>query len=280
MPESSENKAPIPKVLEISESMALVELAKDNGAKTKEYIGEIDNRSYPVYEFATYDPQEGLFINGQNNKSEFLSLSDLIKLKHGFGYLSVKEFLGNKELQLTDRAFDYIFNKAANEWHNIQRLIVEIVRAFNLDWREIEDMDNVRRSAHDLLAQYYRPWDFISVLLDYLQEKAGRELSEKQANELKNYLDGVKKIGLFSSDPETRKQAIVDYFYLLARVNNWDLSDVDKIRQVFARMPLYIVERLLKEYKHNPGPRFSSNLLVACKQEIEENGNEYNLRDY
>lgn len=259
--EDEKQEQPKKKVLKLSE-MAL--------SVSGEYVGECGNSSYRDRKDAfEYVPGTGLLIKGTRGEA-LLSPDDLVALYHDFGHVAVKDFFRKDERFFSGDQFMARQSEFFRSMQDVLRAVLEMARALGVKLRGgVEmDADMAVKQAYDENPQF-SPNDLIRALIEEMKRQLRFCFEEDEARGKGKQLDVLSKMHILDLDPENRRAAVPDYFYLWARVKGIDISDSSKIREnAFGDFPFY--NELLDEYRRQQDGRFGDALLVACEEELKE----------
>ncbi len=248
------NETPKPHVLKISESMLFVD-----GDGIDE-IGNIMYRELP--HMFSYDPNVGLHIHTRsprNNRE--LGPNDFIKLNGHYGYVTVKELLGDEPRDFREKEFDMLVMRYSDKFRKPLEKITYIASLLGIKEQPVTD-DNWQYALQNLSREkkYFHPND---LQLAYAEDRNDRQ----PINDGEEPFDFKRLI----KENMLSEQGIVRLFYLYCELRGVDTTNVnDIVESGLKKFHYQYCFDLMEEFRKNPDIRFGDELLVACEKYEKE----------
>lgn len=308
-PVRERERKPKPQIISVSEGMLFVSGGEYSSKVRVDEIGNIryrPNQNIFEYDFAegvlAINPREAVKIFSEDGsvakreKQFYCGGNDLVKLKKGLGFVSVKDFFTKKEIE---KAVEDFITKEKNLSPIIRKEIEERSRSisgkgvakipeqvFEIMLHQLMENIDLKIGQINYLARTiglkrnevvsleasqgkiweknknYSPEELLRQLAENLVVDAENDLPPEKftALNLSNLTKKLDKAGFFERD----KKSIVNFFYLYAEISGQDITDTRKIYEVLLKFPYF--EILLDEYKRSADSRFGSTLLLACEK--------------
>lgn len=250
-----QREQPKSRVLKLSEEALFID---------DKYVGECGNPTYKDRDdFFEYDPAAGLLISA-GKKDHILAPTDKIKIPHGYGHVTVDDFFYEQKAKFSGKDFVIRLSEFYRNAREALKGVCSLAKAIGLvdrheliDWIVDASLKRVfEKNGH------YSPRGLIDELIAGFEEKLDRDESSDKTRE-KECFEILKKSAILSLNPENRRAAVVDFFYLYCRAAGIDASDWDQIyEKAFQEFPF--IEDLIEEFRRLPDIRFGDALLGAC----------------